>query len=55
MDVIADIAERTIDKLTIAERIDEEYCENKIVRTIRKNIFDIIKKKPMVEVMVMVV
>ena len=55
LDVIADIAERTIDKLTIAERLDEEYCENKIVRTIRKNIFDIIKKKPMVEVMVMVV
>lgn len=51
---IANVVEKAIAKLKLDEKLNEELCEDIIVKSIRKFTYGLLKKKPMVEVVVMV-
>lgn len=53
LDLIANIAEKAFDKLKLNERLDEDFCEDVIMRAVRKAAVTLFNKRPMVEVIVM--
>ncbi|KAF0185438.1 MAG: beta-lactamase domain-containing protein [Hyphomonadaceae bacterium] len=55
LETLADLAQEAVMNLKAKQRLDEEYCEDKIMRSVRKAAFNMFKKKPMVEVFVMTV
>lgn len=52
LDRLADIAQKALLDLKPDQRLDEEYAEDKIMKSVRKAAFIIYKKRPMVEVVV---
>lgn len=55
LETLADTAHEVVMKLNANQRTDEEFCEDKVMRTVRKAAFNMFKKKPIVEVFVMTV
>lgn len=54
-EAFANIAEAELKKMKLEQKLDEEYAEDLIVKTLRRVSFELLGKKPMVEVIVMVV
>lgn len=55
LDRLADISEKAIKKLKPAERLDEEFAEDMVMKAVKKASFIELKKRPMIEVIIMTI
>ena len=55
LDRLADIAEKAIKKLKPAERLDEEFAEDMVMKAVKKASFIELKKRPMIEAIIMTI